>query len=116
MPTDKTKKPEETTLYPENEKAMARQLKEAGEMHPPYPPLSQEIIDSNNEAMARQAASVPTPTQAEMDAIRDYQDKGSVGEIPGPFPEKPVDPVPVDPAPAKRADPTLTQARNPNVT
>jgi hypothetical protein len=104
--SDKTKKTEET-LYPENEKAMARQLKEAEELHPPYPPLSQEIIDSNNEAMARQAESVPTPTQAQMDEIRDYQDKGSVGEIPGPYPEPEPGPGPgprppiIKPPPAK---------------
>ena len=83
-------------LYPENEKAMERQAKQ--ELHPAYPPLSQEIIDSNAEAMARQAASVPTPTQAEMDAIRDYQTGGD-SELPGsggeegngkpPKPEKP---------------------------
>jgi hypothetical protein len=92
-------KEKESTPYPENEKAMARQVKEAGELHPPYPPLSQEIIDSNNEAMARQAASVPTPTQAEMDAIRDYQTGGD-SQLPG---DSGGDPAPVDPAPARKS-------------
>src|SRR5580765_2289056 len=67
-------------LYPENEKALERQS--TAESHPPYPPLSQETVDSNAEAMANQAASVPTPTQAEMDAIRDYQTGGD-SELPG---------------------------------